>query len=117
MNLRTFFILFVSTLCFCGGIAEAADPVITTAEAKNHIGETVVVKGLVAQVTKGPKAVFLNFGAAYPNSEFTAVSFNLPFSALSGFQGKTVTISGTITGSNGKPGITVSNLGQISAVP
>jgi DNA/RNA endonuclease YhcR with UshA esterase domain len=109
MNLRTFLILFVM---FCGGVANA-EPISTT-DAKNHIGENAVVKGVVAQVSKSAKAVFLNFGAAFPNHEFTAVSFNLPFSALSGFEGKTVSVTGTIKDYKGKPEIIVSNLGQIS---
>jgi micrococcal nuclease len=116
MNLRTFLLLLVCALFCGGGIAKATDP-ITPADAKSHIGETAVVKGVVAQVTKGAKAVFLNFGGKYPDNIFTAVSFNLPFSALSAFEGKTVTVSGTIKDYKGKPEIIVSNLGQITAAP
>ena len=41
-------------------------------EAKNHIGETVGVRGLVEQVSVSKKGhAFLNFGGHYPNQTFT----------------------------------------------
>jgi len=96
-------------------IGRAGDnPVITADDAKNHIGEAVTVKGTVTQVIKGPKAVFLNFGGTYPNQTFTALSSNLPFSALSSFEGKTVSVTGTIKDNEGKPEIFVTNLSQIA---
>jgi len=90
------------------------NPVISAEDAKSHIGEAVTVKGTVTQIIKGPKAVFLNFGGNYPDHTFTAFSSNLPFSALSSYQGKIIAVSGTIKESNGKPEIIVSNLTQIT---
>jgi hypothetical protein len=41
-------------------------------EAKNHVGETVSVRGLVEQVSVSKKGhAFLNFGGRYPNQIFT----------------------------------------------
>jgi hypothetical protein len=101
--------MFIALPLLAGDFTE-----ITSAEAKNHIGESVLVKGTVVQVLKGPKAVFLNFGAPSPNQEFYLVSPNLPFSALSGFQGKAVRVTGMIKMNNDKPEIVLSNLTQIS---
>jgi hypothetical protein len=40
-------------------------------EAKNHIGESVAVRGLVEQVSVSKKGhAFLNFGGHYPNQIF-----------------------------------------------
>jgi DNA/RNA endonuclease YhcR with UshA esterase domain len=99
------------SLCALVNVGRAGE--IPVEEAKNHIGETTTVKGVVEQVTKGPKSVFLNFGGHYPDQTFTVVSFNLPFSALSSFEGKTVSVTGAISSNNGKPGMTVNNLTQI----
>ncbi len=81
-------------------------------EAKDHIGQRAVVKGVVAQVSLGDKAVVLDFGAANP--EFTAVSYILPFAVLSDFEGRTVSVSGTILDYKGKPAIIISTLAQIA---
>ncbi|EDY22277.1 nucleic acid binding, OB-fold, tRNA/helicase-type [Chthoniobacter flavus Ellin428] len=90
----------------------AAD--LTPAEAKNHVGETATVKGTVDQISKGPKAVFLNFGGKYPNHVFSAVSFTLPFAMLSKFDGKSVAVTGLIKDVEGKPEIVVTTLTQIT---
>lgn len=105
--------LSLSALVVLGRAGE--NPVISADDAKSHIGEAATVKGTVAQIIKGPKAVFLNFGGAYPKQTFTAVSSNLPFSALSSFEGKIISVSGTIKDNNGKPEIVVTNSTQITA--
>lgn len=46
---------------------------IDVCDAGNKIGETVILEGKVVDSYKGGKAIFLNFGAPYPNSCFTAV--------------------------------------------
>jgi hypothetical protein len=47
---------------------------IPTIEAGTHIGESVIVTGIAAQVsTMNGGVTFINFGQRHPNSEFTVV--------------------------------------------
>ncbi|MDR3403197.1 MAG: hypothetical protein P4L99_11935 [Chthoniobacter sp.] len=97
--------------------AHSGDPLtLDFDEARDHIGQSAVVKGVVAQASLWGKAAFLDFGAAHPDEEFTAVSYNLPFSVLAAFQGKTVSVSGTIIDDKGRPEIVISNLAQIAVI-
>jgi len=110
-------ILLYALLLFFPWLAQAGDTItIDFDEAQNHLGQRAVVKGVVAQASLWGKAVFLDFGAANPDEEFTAVSYNLPFAVLAAFEGKTVSVSGTITGGNGRPEIIISSLAQIAAI-
>lgn len=90
--------------------------IINFDEAKNHIGQSAIVKGRVVQVSLLAKAVFLDFGAANPDEVFAAISHSLPFSVLSAFEGKTVSVSGKIISYKGKPGIIISKFTQVVAI-
>lgn len=110
-------LLLLPSLAHAGGVLT-----IHSDEASHHIGQKAVVKGVVAQVSLGRDsvgdyAVFLDLGAAPPNPAFfTAVSYNLPFSALAAFERQTVSIWGTIVTYRGGPAIIISNPAQIAAI-
>ncbi len=91
--------------------------IITPEEAKNHIGETATVRGKIFGVHISQKGdAFINVGAAHPNAPFTAVCFGgaIPADDLKKFDGKTVSIKGTIKEFKGQPEIVLDSADQIS---
>ena len=95
---------------------------ITSELAKDHIGETNTVCGLVAtaryHAEREGKPTYLNFDHAYPNQTFTVTiteaaraSFNQPPETL--FNEKTVCVTGVIVDRRGKPQIVVDDPMQI----
>jgi hypothetical protein len=90
---------------------------ISPAEAKNHIGEMVTVKGQVVSVHVSKKGdVFLDLGGKYPNAPFTAVCFKeaIPTADLKALQGKTVSITGKVKDYQGRIEIILDTAAQIS---
>jgi len=97
----------------------ASDP-ISSAQAKDHIGETVTVCGKVADsryVETGSHVTFLNFDKPFPNHTFTAFipaenrsKFGTP---EKDYRDKDVCITGKIQAYRGKPEIVVSDPEQI----
>jgi hypothetical protein len=68
-------VAFVTALLF----APTTDaPVIAPDQAKDHVGQEVVVQGQVAQIGASERShtLFVNFGGRYPNHVFTAVIFS-----------------------------------------
>lgn len=102
-------VLLVLLLVALGHPAHAA---ITASEAGNHVGETTVVRGTVAQVsTVGSGMTFVNFGRPHPESEFTAVikGDRAGFGDLVSLEGKEVEVQGTIELHKGRPQIVLSS--------
>ena len=108
------FISFVllSFLIYC-------DP-ISLYEAKDHVGENVIVQGVVSNVFISEKGnCFLNMGGNYPNQKFTAVifaNFTHLFNDLKLFTGKTIEVKGKIKLYKGKPEIVISSINQINII-
>jgi len=66
------FLLPLFAFLSLAGAAFASD--LTPEEAKDHVGDTVTVRGTVSQVIVARTGnVFVNFGGAYPNQTFSAV--------------------------------------------
>lgn len=70
------FLLFMMALLVSGTPLWAGD--IAPEDAKNHIGESATVRGLVVQVSSSGKNVWLNFGAPFPKRVFQAWTKNTP---------------------------------------
>ena len=91
--------------------------VINFREAPKHIGEHVVVNGLVDNVFVSNKGTsFLNFCYDYKTCPFYAVIFNsdaYKFSNVRAYEGRAVEISGTITTYQGRAQIIVKDPSQI----
>jgi hypothetical protein len=68
--------------------------------ASAHIGETAIIKGIVADVHRSRSGViFLDMGNRYPENVFTAVIFSedaVKFADLDSLRGKTVQITGLV---------------------
>lgn len=68
--------LALGGVAFLLAIAAAQGGDYTDREASKHVGETITVRGVVADVFTSDKGnTFLNFGRRYPNHTFTAVVF------------------------------------------
>jgi hypothetical protein len=88
-------------------------------EAPNHIGEEASVTGiLVDSYTSKSGTVFLDFCDDYKNCPFSGVIFASDakkFDNLSSFEGKRVTVSGTITSYNGQAEIKLASPSQLTS--
>ncbi len=110
--------------CWLAGAAFAQKH-LSSAEAKNHIGETATVCGNVvssryASSTKG-QPTFLNLDEPYPRQVFTALiwgenrsKFGTPESE---YKGKRICVTGKITEYRGVPEIVVDSPEQIGPGP
>lgn len=91
--------------------------VINFLEAPNHIGEYVVISGLVDNVFISNKGTnFLNFCPNYRTCPFSAVIFNsdaYKFSNVRAYEGRTVEISGAITTYQGRAQIILKDPSQV----
>jgi tetratricopeptide (TPR) repeat protein len=89
------------------------------AEAKDHVGETLVVVGRIAQVTIREKQVYLNLDKRFPDSPLTCVVFasatNL-FGDLKKLEGAQVEVGGQIADYKGKPQIVLNSPNQLIVV-
>lgn len=95
-----------------------AQKVVSPQEASQHVGEVVTVRGTVAGVGHSPRSntTFVNFGAPYPNHDFTAVIFRSAapqFPDADSWTGKTVSVTGLVKTYSGKPEIILNSPSQI----
>jgi hypothetical protein len=92
--------------------------VIFDSDASKHVGEMVSVRGLVAGVyTSKTNTTFINFGSRYPRHTFSAVIFSSAstrFKDPQRWDGKVITVSGTIKNYKGKPEIVLESPSQVS---
>jgi micrococcal nuclease len=92
---------------------------IDACDAKNHIGESIIVQGTVADsYSSAAETVFFDFSKAYPNNCFSAVVFKSNTPKFSGspetiYKLKTVRVRGTVQEYQGKPEIIISDPLQI----
>jgi hypothetical protein len=90
-------------------------------EAKQLVGQQVVIAGRIAEVSKATKLVRLNFEKPFPDQPFQAVIFS---SATNRFKGidfdtlkdKTVEVTGKVTEYHGRPQIVVEAPGNLKVV-
>jgi DNA/RNA endonuclease YhcR with UshA esterase domain len=113
--------LFVIGFLLISLSANYAQKIYTPAEAKDHVDETVIIKGVVDQVstTKGGQ-IYFNMGGKYPNNTFSAVILKnntSKFENIQSYEGKTVEITGKIKMYNNKPEILLEKKEQLKLVP
>jgi DNA/RNA endonuclease YhcR with UshA esterase domain len=104
------FLVCLSTVCF-------PQAKIKAIQAKNFVGKRVIVTGIVAQISESTTGgIILNIGERFRYNELVAV-INKPdlgnFVNIIECRGRTVEITGTITGSKGSPQIILKNTVQI----
>ena len=95
-----------------------AQTIYTTQEAKNHIGDSVSVKGIVADIYTSDKGnVTIVFDDSYPNQTFSFIVFkknNMDTHLIK--KGSIVTVCGWIISGNDKPQMLLSKQSQIVKV-
>jgi hypothetical protein len=110
-NLILIFLLLFSV----SGITQT---IYTTQEAKDHIGDSAYVKGVVSEIFTSDKGnIFISFDNKYPEHTFSVVLFkrnNIDITTIS--VGSIVTVSGLINSFNDKPQIIVKSQSQIVKV-
>jgi micrococcal nuclease len=95
------------------------DSAIGPCEAKNHIGEEIIVEGAVAGAYRSAgETVFLDFGGTYPNNCFAAVIFKSDLAEFPDFPekiyaSKTVRVKGVVQEYQGKPEIVINSPSRI----
>ncbi len=93
-----------------------SDGSITPEEARNHIGQTAVVRGKVDRVYVSQKGdVFIDMGGKHPNAPFTAVCFAqaIPTDQLQQLNGKVISVKGKIKNYQGKVEIVLESPEQL----
>ena len=93
-------------------------PVITPAEAAKHVGELVIVRGTVDQVSVSTRTetTYLNFGGRYPNQVFAAViskAKQAQFPNVKEYEGKVVQVRGVVQRYRGTAEIILNEPGQL----
>ena len=102
-------------------IALSQSSALRPEQAKDHVGQQVVVEGVVAQVSHSTKSntTFLNFCNPYPNYCFEAVIFQsaqAQFPDASNWQAKKVRVSGVVKMYQGKPEVVLDKKQQVEVV-
>jgi hypothetical protein len=104
----------------CAGFLFAFTPhskYISTGDAKNHIGESMAVAGTVSEIHVSRKGtVLIDMDGNFPNEQFTAVWLapGAPVAQIQNFDGKTISVKGTIQEYRGRPEIILTSMSQIS---
>jgi hypothetical protein len=94
---------------------------ISPPEAANHIGEEVMVEGVISDVGYSARSdtTFINMGGKYPNHAFTAVIFRSAkplFPEARSWEGKKVRVRGMVKEYRGKPEIVLERVEQVEVV-
>lgn len=79
---------------------------ISCNDASKHVGDSLTVRGYVADVFESEKVSYLNFGNKFPRNVFTCTVFAGSagrFGELKKYRGRQVEVSGKITSYNNKP--------------
>lgn len=91
--------------------------ILTPAEVKTHIGDSLTVRGYIADIHINDKVAYLNFENKYPKNIFSCTIFQDKFSEfgnLAEYKGKTVEVSGRISEYRGKPQMILNSVIQIN---
>jgi DNA/RNA endonuclease YhcR with UshA esterase domain len=112
MLVLAFGLLLTATPAFAETIPPSA--------AKNHVGQTVTVEGVVSEVhhAASGKVIFIDMGGRFPNNPFAAVIFKEDFDKfpdVDSLEGKTIAVTGLIKSYEGKPETILHDPGQIKA--
>ena len=109
--------LFVLAIVFlCANVYSQIT--ITTAEAKDHFGDSVYVTGKVSEIFTSEKGnIFISFDNKYPSHTFSVVIFKRNNIDITGIKaGSILTVLGTIISFNDKPQIILNSQEQIVKV-
>jgi hypothetical protein len=108
-------------ICATGAASSASYGELGAAQAKDHVGETATVCGVVASANYATRSkrqpTFLNLDKAYPDHIFTAVIFGEDRSKFGApeteLKDKRICVTGKIQEFQGKPEIILSERAQL----
>jgi hypothetical protein len=92
---------------------------ITSEEVKMHIGDSVCIKGYVADVYLSDKVAYLNFENKFPKNLFACTIFSGKFGEfgdLSKYKDRNVEVTGRITTYKSKPQVILETKNQIKII-
>lgn len=92
---------------------------ITSNEVKLHIGDSLNIKGIPADIYLTDKVAYLNFENKFPKHLFSCVIFESKFSEfgdLSRFKNKNTVVTGKITIYKNKPQVILHSSDQIKII-
>jgi len=93
---------------------------ITPKEVKAHVGDSLTIKGFVADIYLSDKVAYLNFENKFPKNMFSCAIFSNKFDEfgdLSRFKNKNVEVNGKITTYKNKPQVILNSKDQIKIIP
>jgi len=93
---------------------------ITSKEVKTHVGDSLVIKGFVADIYLSDKVAYLNFENKFPKNIFSCAIFSNKFDEfgdLSRFKNKNVEVNGKILTYKNKPQVILNSKDQIRIIP
>jgi DNA/RNA endonuclease YhcR with UshA esterase domain len=111
-------LVFVFTFVLAAAPARAET--IKPSEAVQHVGQSVTVEGVVAEVRHAAsgKATFIDIGGRYPDNPFAVVIFADDagkFPKVDDLAGKTIDVTGTIKLYRKKPEMILNDAAQLKA--
>ena len=89
---------------------------ISSKDVRQHIGDSLCVTGLVAEVFLNDKVAYLNMDNKFPKNAFSCAIFSLKFTEfgdLSKYKGKNIEVTGKISTFKNKPQIILNSKDQI----
>lgn len=89
---------------------------ISSKEVRQHIGDSLFVTGLVAEVFLNDKVAYLNIDNKFPKNILSCAIFSskfIEFGDLSGYKGKNIEVMGRISTFKNKPQIILNSKDQI----
>lgn len=92
---------------------------ITSKEVKLHIGDSLIIKGYVADIYLSDKVAYLNFENKFPNNVFACAIFSGKFDEfgdLSKYKNKNVELTGKISTYKSKPQVILESKSQIKII-
>jgi len=118
-------VLAVAAGALASGFAQSIStnlsvPAHLAKEAREFVGETNTISGIVAQVTIRQKLAYLNLDKPYPDMSCSGVIFasrTNQFGNLQSLEGRTVLITGKITLYNDRPEIIIDSTNQLVVLP
>ena len=116
-TMKPLLLSILTIIALCSSSLATDEPTIEASAAAQHVGETVVLHGIVADVHQfNGGSVVLDLGSKYPNQ---MIDVYIPANVASAtgdmheYEGKEMVVEGTITLYKGKPEIKLQDAGQL----
>ena len=102
-----------------GSGKNSSSQLITSKEVRQHIGDSLTIRGYVADIYLGEKVAYLNFEDKFPKNVFACAVFSGKFNEfgdLSKYKGKNVEVRGKISTYKNRPQVILNSKDQIKII-